>query len=43
MSMRFFKDVITVYHMDGERVMRLPFDQVYFRHNKKSNLIDKRA
>ncbi|MBQ8042521.1 MAG: hypothetical protein IJ272_00010 [Clostridia bacterium] len=40
--MSFFIHKITVYHFyDGETVTRLPFDGVYFRHNKKSNLIDK--
>ena len=40
--MSFFIHKITVYHFnDDETVTRLPFDGVYFRHNKKSNLIDK--
>jgi hypothetical protein len=44
MNNKFFKDKITVYHFeDDESVMKLPFEQVYFRHNKKTNLIDKRT
>ena len=42
MNEKFFKDKITVYHTeDGEIFTRLPFNKVYFRHNKKTNLIDK--
>jgi len=44
MNKKFFKDKITIYHFkDDETVMRLPFEAVYFRHNKKTNLIDKRT
>lgn len=44
MNNKFFKDKITVYHFeDDESVTKLPFEQVYFRHNKKTNLIDKRT
>ena len=32
---------ITVYHLIGDNVTRLVFKKVYFRHNKKTNLIDK--
>lgn len=40
--MSFFIHQITVYHFnDDETVARLPFNEVYFRHNKKTNLIDK--
>ena len=42
MNDKFFKDKITVYHTeDGEIFTRLTFNKVYFRHNKKTNLIDK--
>lgn len=42
MNDRFFKHKITVYHTeDDEKFIRLPFDKVYFRHNKKANLVDK--
>ena len=44
MNKRFFIHKITVYHFeDDENVTKMPFEQVYFRHNKKANLIDKRA
>lgn len=44
MNKRFFIHKITVYHFeDDENVTKMPFEQVYFRHNKKTNLIDKRA
>lgn len=43
MNMRFFKDSITVYHIENDKATILHFKQVYFRHNKKSNLIDKRT
>lgn len=42
MNKRFFKDKITVYHFNSdETVTKLAFNEVYFRHNKKTNLIDK--
>lgn len=42
MNDRFFIHQITVYHTtDDENFTRLPFDNVYFRHNKKTNLVDK--
>ena len=42
MNDRFFIHQITVYHTtDDENFTRLPFDKVYFRHNKKTNLVDK--
>lgn len=40
MNKKFFIHKITVYHI-GEIVTRTQFEEVYFRHNKKSNLIDK--
>lgn len=40
--MSFFIHQITVYHFeDNDIVTRINFDSVYFRHNKKTNLIDK--
>lgn len=42
MNDRFFIHQITVYHTtDDENFTRQPFDKVYFRHNKKTNLVDK--
>lgn len=42
MNDRFFIHQITVYHTtDDENFTRLLFDKVYFRHNKKANLVDK--
>jgi len=42
MNERFFIHKITVYHFNSEEnVTRIEFDKVYFRHNKKTNLIDK--
>ena len=42
MNKRFFKQQITVYHFEkNETVSRMHFDEIYFRHNKKSNQIDK--
>ena len=42
MNDRFFIHKITVYDtIDDENFTRLPFDKVYFRHNKKANLVDK--
>ena len=39
---RFFIHQITVYHTtDDENFTSLPFNKVYFRHNKKTNLVDK--
>lgn len=40
MNNRFMIHKITVYHI-GEIVTKTQFEAVYFRHNKKSNLIDK--
>lgn len=48
MNKKFFKDEITIYHIDeNDNTTIMHFDnkeypKVYFRHNKKSNLIDKR-
>ena len=42
MNERFFIHRITVYHTtDNEIFTIIHFDKVYFRHNKKPNLIDK--
>lgn len=42
MNKRFFIHQITVYHFkDDENVYKIYFKQVYFRHNKKINQIDK--
>ena len=42
MNEKFFKDKITVYHTEDDEIFtRLTFNKVYFRHNKKTNLIDK--
>ena len=42
MNDKFFIHQITVYHTeDDETFTKMIFDKVYFRHNKKTNLIDK--
>lgn len=42
MNNRFFMHQITVYHTeDDENYTVQYYDKVYFRHNKKTNLIDK--
>ncbi len=42
MNKRFFIHKITVYHFnEDESVSKMYFNEVYFRHNKKTNLIDK--
>ena len=42
MNQRFFIHSITIYHdNDDGTVTRMVFEGVYFRHNKKSNVIDK--
>ena len=42
MNNRFFIHQITVYHTeDDETFTKIYFDKVYFRHNKKTNLVDK--
>lgn len=42
MNKKFFIHQITVYHFkDDESVSIIHFKQVYFRHNKKNNQIDK--
>ena len=42
MNDRFFIHQITVYHTEDDEIFtRLHFDKVYFRHNKKTNLVDK--
>ena len=38
----FFIHQITVYHTEDDEIfMRMAFNKVYFRHNKKINLVDK--
>lgn len=42
MNDRFFIHKITVYHTaDDEKFIIQHYDKVYFRHNKKTNLVDK--
>ena len=42
MNDRFFIHKITVYHTEDDEIFtKLHFDKVYFRHNKKTNLVDK--
>ncbi len=41
MNKKFFKDNITVYHKNNDKVSIYYFNEVYFRHNKKINQIDK--
>ena len=42
MNDRFFIHQITIYHTeDDENFTRRAFDKVYFRHNKKTNKVDK--
>ena len=42
MNKRFFIHKITVYHTeDDETYNPIHFEEVYFRHNKKTNLVDK--
>ena len=42
MNDRFFIHQITAYHTEDDEIFtRLPFDKVYFRHNKKTNKVDK--
>lgn len=42
MNDSFFIHQITVYHTsDDENFTRQPFNNIYFRHNKKTNLVDK--
>ena len=42
MNDRFFIHKITVYHTEDDKIFtRMTFDKVYFRHNKKTNLVDK--
>nr|DAO42282.1 MAG TPA: hypothetical protein [Caudoviricetes sp.] len=44
MNKRFFIHSITIYHLNNdETITRMTFKKVYFRHNKKSNMIDKRT
>lgn len=42
MNNKFFKDKITIYHFeDDTTTTKMSFEHVYFRHNKKSNVVDK--
>lgn len=42
MNDRFFIHKITVYHTEDDEIFtRMTFDKIYFRHNKKTNLVDK--
>ena len=42
MNNRFFIHQITVYHTEDDEIFTtINYDKVYFRHNKKTNLIDK--
>ena len=42
MNNKFFIHQITIYHTtDDEEFTRKTFEKVYFRHNKKTNLVDK--
>ncbi len=42
MNKRFFIHKITVYHTEDEKSYEaIHFNEVYFRHNKKTNLVDK--
>lgn len=42
MNDRFFIHQITVYHTEDDENFKIQhYDKVYFRHNKKTNLVDK--
>lgn len=42
MNKKFFKDKITVYHFENDTTtIKTTFEHVYFRHNKKTNVVDK--
>ena len=43
MNKRFFIHKITIYHLEDEEVTTIHLNEVYFRHNKKTNVIDKRT
>ena len=49
MNKKFFKDKITIYHTDDDENYTIQhydgenLPKVYFRHNKKANLVDKRT
>ena len=44
MNKRSFIHSITIYHVNNnDTFTRMDFKEVYFRHNKKSNMIDKRT
>lgn len=39
--MSFFIHNVTIYHENNDTFTRMQFKEVYFRHNKKTNVIDK--
>ena len=42
MNKRFFIHSITIYHVNNnDTFTKMDFKEVYFRHNKKTNLVDK--
>lgn len=42
MNKKFFKDTITVYHTEDDEIYTIQhYKQVYFRHTKKINQVDK--
>lgn len=42
MNKKFFKDKITVYHTEDDEIYTIKnYEQVYFRHTKKINQVDK--
>lgn len=41
MSETFFIHTVTIYHLDDDEVTKTIYDGVYFRHNRKANVIDK--
>ena len=44
MNKRFFIHSITIYHkLNSDTFTKINFEQIYFRHNKKANMIDKRT
>lgn len=43
MNKNFMIHTVTIYHMnDDDSITRMVFNDVYFRHNKKTNMFDKR-
>lgn len=41
MNKKFFIHTITIYHIEDDEATPITYSGVYFRHNKKSNLVDK--